>query len=136
MVRALAILLIAAATTPALARECPIPECAAPPEGCNYQGPAALDEDGCPIGCGKLVCAQPCPIIDCAAPPPGCTYDGHATLDDNGCAASCGNLICGPPADEDGGGCRSAPGAPSPTAIGLTLLGLFALVRRRAAARR
>ena len=35
---------------------CPIPECAAPPAGCSYEG--GRDEKGCPT-CGKLVCEKP-----------------------------------------------------------------------------
>jgi len=35
---------------------CPIPECAAPPPGCSYQGPPDVNEKGCPINCGHLVC--------------------------------------------------------------------------------
>lgn len=34
---------------------CPLPPCAAPPEGCRYeQQPVPAGE--CPVGCGKLVC--------------------------------------------------------------------------------
>ena len=36
--------------------QCPIPECAAPPDGCSYEG--GRDEKGCPT-CGKLVCEKP-----------------------------------------------------------------------------
>lgn len=35
---------------------CPIPDCAAPPPGCFYQGPPATGPNGCPINCGTLVC--------------------------------------------------------------------------------
>ncbi len=35
---------------------CAIPECAAPPIGCHYVGPAATNDQGCPVGCGSLVC--------------------------------------------------------------------------------
>ena len=35
---------------------CAIPDCAAPPPGCFYQGPPATDSRGCPINCGTLVC--------------------------------------------------------------------------------
>src|SRR3989338_2422940 len=35
---------------------CTIPECAAPPAGCSYEG--GRDEKGCPT-CGKLVCEKP-----------------------------------------------------------------------------
>lgn len=36
---------------------CPIPECAAPPPGCNYvPDPTQKDANGCPLGCGRLAC--------------------------------------------------------------------------------
>ena len=35
---------------------CPIIDCAAPPPGCFYQGPADTGPNGCPINCGTLVC--------------------------------------------------------------------------------
>ena len=39
---------------------CAIPDCAAPPEGCRYEGPPPQDDQGCPMGCGTLLCsAQP-----------------------------------------------------------------------------
>ena len=38
---------------------CPIPDCAAPPPGCNYQGPPDRGPNGCPIDCGHLVCTGP-----------------------------------------------------------------------------
>lgn len=38
---------------------CPIPGCAAPPEGCSYENDETLGEDGCPVfPCGKLVCTS------------------------------------------------------------------------------
>lgn len=37
-------------------RGCPIPDCAAPPPGCFYQGPPDTGPNGCPIDCGHLVC--------------------------------------------------------------------------------
>ena len=37
-------------------RECPIPDCAAPPPGCYYEGPPDTAPNGCPINCGHLVC--------------------------------------------------------------------------------
>ncbi|HLJ88314.1 MAG TPA: hypothetical protein VKZ53_15955 [Candidatus Angelobacter sp.] len=39
-----------------LVNHCPIPECAAPPPGCSYQGPPTLGSNGCPTNCGTLVC--------------------------------------------------------------------------------
>lgn len=36
---------------------CPIPDCAAPPPGCFYQGPPDKGPNGCPIDCGHLVCS-------------------------------------------------------------------------------
>jgi hypothetical protein len=37
---------------------CPIVDCAAPPPGCYYQGPADTGPNGCPINCGHLVCGS------------------------------------------------------------------------------
>lgn len=37
---------------------CPIVDCAAPPPGCFYQGPADTDANGCAIDCGHLVCGS------------------------------------------------------------------------------
>jgi hypothetical protein len=37
---------------------CPIVDCAAPPPGCFYEGPADLGPNGCPINCGHLVCGS------------------------------------------------------------------------------
>lgn len=38
-------------------KSCPIPECAAPPQGCTYDGNARVDNNGCKVGCGNIVCA-------------------------------------------------------------------------------
>lgn len=45
-----------AASAKSFIRGCPIPECAAPPPGCFYQGPPELGANGCPVNCGTLVC--------------------------------------------------------------------------------
>jgi hypothetical protein len=71
--------------------ECPPPPpCAAPPDGCFYEGPV-LDDNGCLMGCGMLRCE--CPLFKCAAPPTGCFY-GQAEINEFGCAMGCGKLIC------------------------------------------
>ncbi len=35
---------------------CPVPECVAPPPGCHYEGLPGIDQNGCQVGCGGLVC--------------------------------------------------------------------------------
>jgi hypothetical protein len=76
---------------------CSIPSCAAPADICKFDELPPLDDEGCPQGCGTIVCklgAEICPELNCAAPPQNCIYDGAAPLDANGCATGCGNLIC------------------------------------------
>ena len=76
---------------------CVMPSCAMPEGNCRFDEMAPLDENGCPQGCGTIVCkvgAEQCPLLNCAAPPQNCFYDGKAALDDNGCSKGCGNLIC------------------------------------------
>lgn len=46
--------------TPPPPTQCVPFDCAAPPDGCNYSG-MTYDKNGCPISCGKLVCATPPP---------------------------------------------------------------------------
>ncbi len=36
---------------------CPMIECAAPPSGCGYVAPVAINNQGCAISCGTLQCA-------------------------------------------------------------------------------
>src|SRR4051812_21517304 len=78
--------------------QCPVSGCAAPPDGCSYDGHAALDAQGCPVGCGGLICGSPgnvaCSPPPCAAPPPGCQR--KVVEDAKGCAVGCGTLTCSP----------------------------------------
>ena len=76
---------------------CPMPSCAAPADICRFDEMPPLDDQGCPQGCGTIVCklgAAVCPELNCAAPPQNCSYDGKAPIDSNGCATGCGNLVC------------------------------------------
>lgn len=75
----------------------PIPDCAAPPEWCNYVPDPNVDENGCPLNpCGNLQCCEPalCPFPgdDCMLVPG--TID--MTIDpDTGCPVNeCGEYVC------------------------------------------
>ena len=52
---------------------CWMPACAYPDEICKFGESAPLDEKGCPMGCGTILCkpnlAKNCPELNCAAPP-------------------------------------------------------------------
>jgi hypothetical protein len=84
-----------ASTSEELERICSI-RCAAPPEGCHYEG-ALLTGPCNKVTCGKLVCQDVCSIL-CLAPPEGCRYVGsltHGPCD----KVTCGKLVCGGPRD-------------------------------------
>ena len=57
---------------------CPLPVCAAPPEGCTYVPFGGVGPDGCPLyPCGKLKCpCEPCPV-----PFPFCLYPKSITTE-------------------------------------------------------
>lgn len=83
------------------AEQCPILNCAAPPQNCYYDSRnAGVDANGCAKGCGALVCDTisskefKCPALSCATPPENCTYDNTGGRDSNGCKTSCGELKC------------------------------------------
>ncbi len=40
--------------------KCPMVACPPPMQGCSYEGSSEQDENGCIIGCGKLVCGSTC----------------------------------------------------------------------------
>ena len=47
---------------------CPVPKCAAPPEGCSYINNDTNNENGCPLfPCGELVCSTSGGINDCSS---------------------------------------------------------------------
>jgi hypothetical protein len=77
---------------------CVMPSCGMPADNCRFDEMAPLDENGCPQGCGTIVCklnAEQCPILNCAAPPQNCYYDSrNAGVDEKGCARGCGVLVC------------------------------------------
>ena len=77
---------------------CQMQACASPPDVCKFDELPPLDENGCPAGCGTIVCKtiqkQKCPILNCAALPQNCWYDGKAKQDENGCYMGCGQISC------------------------------------------
>lgn len=77
-------------------RPCPMPMCAAPPEGCHTVAIPDRNAQGClAFPCGTLECEPKCPALDCAAPPPGCKYYPDTETDSKGCPAfPCGRLAC------------------------------------------
>jgi hypothetical protein len=81
----------------AIPDSCVMPACGMPADNCRFDEMAPLDDSGCPLGCGTIVCKvgpEQCPLLNCAAPPQNCYYDGKAGVDKNGCAKGCGNLVC------------------------------------------
>ena len=83
--------------------------CAAPPKGCHYKGLPAEDSDGCPVGCGALVCGTETTNSCQAAPQcmplePGCTR--KLAIDGEGCVVGCGTIAC---TATDLGNCANPP---------------------------
>lgn len=78
--------------------KCVMPSCAVPPDICRFDEMPPLNSDGCPMGCGTIVCKfkEPgyCPELNCPALPQGCEYDGKAPTDQKGCLTSCGQIVC------------------------------------------
>jgi hypothetical protein len=94
---------------------CQMPSCSPPPGNCSYSVGAPLDEKGCALGCGGMLCKTDpgkCPDIECAVPPANCFYDGMATRDANNCPISCGKLVCDIVGDEVA--CPGIECAPAP----------------------
>lgn len=59
---------------------CPIPSCAPPPEGCNYEFTDEKDENGCPkFPCGNLICSSS-GLTDACAPKGSCRGDNGEQL--------------------------------------------------------
>jgi hypothetical protein len=66
------------------------PLCAAPPEGCEYEGSGCVDGAWT---CGELVCEEECTGVapPCMAPPEGCEYQEPFCVDGQN---TCGTLVC------------------------------------------
>jgi len=58
---------------------CAIPGCAAPPEGCRY-GKPNMDDRGCQIDCGELMCKEECEPVRCRL-----FCENGFAHDENGC---------------------------------------------------